>query len=176
MSRARKHLVTFPTWSREIEGWTRKQIKNWYFGPSEDHDDLMQEARILYWQLENIYPTVTDAPHLFALYRTAFKRRLIDKARKMKRRITDALPIAEVVELPESNMQNMGHLSMLLEELPSELKIILRALTTGRVRLKLDKPTKKLRHRENHNMRLKRKFALDMADPVGELKAYFANS
>ena len=174
----RKQLVMFSAWSKEIEGWTTKQIAQnlWRFDSSEDHDDVMQEARILFLKIERKYPAVTEPSHLFALYRTAISRMFIDKARARRRRIADKVSIDDVVELPESPLQNYGHLSILLEDLSEELKTVLRALTTGRVRLKLDKPTKKLRRRENHNMRLRRKFALTTADPVGELRAYFVNS
>lgn len=68
---------------------------------------------------------------------------------------------------------NAGQINLLLEEMPDELKIVLGALTTGRVRLKLDRPTTSTRHRENYNMRLRRRFNLSMDNPVGELRDYF---
>lgn len=139
-----------------------------------EHDDLMQEALIKFFKLKTKYPDVEKATHFNALYRTSINNMIIDKARERRKRLADTR-LDEVLEehLPESNLQNYGAASIILQEMPSELKAVVHLLTSGRVRLKLDRPTKKLKSRENHNARLKRQ--LGLTDAVGTLKAYLTS-
>jgi hypothetical protein len=178
-NRKRLRPVPFPVWNIDIEKWTAKKVREnlWRFDPINDFADVMQEARILFWKLEKTYPSVIDAPLFFALYRTSLSRMFIDKARSRALKIQATACIHDLSEeaQPESNLQNYGLLGLIVEELPPELKTVLRVLTSGRVRLKLDKPTKKVRFRENHNMRLKRRYGL-AGNPVSELKNHFNNS
>ena len=141
-------------------------------------EDVMQQARILFWELGLKYPVVNDPNHFFALYKTSLLRRFTDKARARTRSPIDhATSVDSDQEKHWGYAANAGHINMLLKEMPDELKIVLGALTTGRIRLKLDRPptTSTPRYRENHNMRLKRRFALTLADPVGELRNYFTS-
>lgn len=177
-SRRRAVLSWIPEWSTKIEAWTSYQVsKNiWRFDRIEDHEDLMQQARILFWQLSERYPNITEPAHFFALYKTSLLRRFIDKARARQKSLidqnVDAADVAEKLEV-EGNLPNCGTLAKVLEEMPDELKSILRALTTGRVRRTLDRPPSiAKRYRENHNMRLKRQLNLTSEDPVGDLKNY----
>lgn len=178
-SRKRALLSWRPTWTSQIEGWAAKQIKAnmWRFDRAEDFDDLMQDARLLFFVLGKKYPIVNEQAHFFALFRTSLSRMFIDKSRIKQKSVIDQNTCAdEIVEdLQLHGTPNYGFVNLLLDEMPDELKIVLRGLTTGRVRLKLDRPAKKLRHRENHNMRLKRRFSLTSEDPVGDLRNYFVN-
>lgn len=180
-SRKRVAISWRPEWTPKIETWTAWQIKQnmWRFDRIEEPKDVMQEAKLLFWTLQKKYPVVNQAAHFFALYKTSLYRTFHDKARLMQRSIIDQDKNAEDVAIEmqvEGNLPNCGQLNLLLEEMPDELKLVLRALTTGRVRLKLDRPTKVSRPRENHNMRLKRRFAVASTDPVGDLRGYFANT
>lgn len=179
-SRNRILLSWHPTWTIKIEAWAAKQIKSnmWRFDRSEDFDDIMQDARMLFFILGKKYPIVNEQAHFFALFRTSLSRMFIDKSRLKQKSIIDQNVNADEVteELQLHGTPNFGFVNLLLEEMPDELKTVLRGLTSGRGRLKLDKPTKKLRCRENHNMRLKRRFKLESTDPVGDLRGYFANT
>lgn len=176
--RKRATIAWKPEWTPKIEKWTTYHISRniWRFDRIDGTDDLLQQARILFWELSLKYPSVNEPNHFFALYKTSLLRRFTDKARARSRSIieqnvsTDSSP--EVLEARAGHAINAGQISLLLEEMPDELKTVLAALTTGRLRLKLDRPTTSIRHRENHNMRLKRCFKLTMADPVGELRNY----
>lgn len=161
--------------SPELKRWTASKIRSnlWRFDPMHDFDDIMQEALIKYYKLKERYQVDSPA-HFATLYRTSISRMIIDKARERRKRLADTY-LEDVTEemLPESNLQNLGLTSIILQEMPSELKAAVHLLTSGRVRLKLDKPTKKLRFRENHNMRLQRR--LGLANAVGTLKAYLTS-
>jgi len=177
-SRIRKRVKEVHFWNKEIELWTSAQIRRnlWRFDKIYEFEDVMQEARILFFKIQKKYSHITEPAHFYTLFRTSLKRMIIDKARKRRRSIVyDPATSAEEI-FAGMTEYNSGHLALILEELPSELKIVLRALTTGRLRLKLDRPTKKLRHRENANMRLRRKYNLSTEDPIGELKAYLSNT
>jgi len=175
MTSKRLELVSYPTWTKDIEKWTLNEIRlnKWRFDASEDTEDLLQDCRILFFKLERTYPTVVEAPHFFTLYKTSIKRMFIDKARKQRRRITDCAPIDDLTENQLPQYEGAGHLGIILNELPDELKLALRLLTAKRVRLKLH-GSKKYRHRENLNMRLKRN-GVNLEDPVGTLRTYLAN-
>jgi hypothetical protein len=144
-----------PEWTPEIEKWTKAQIRanRWRFDRLDEDEDVMQEARLLFHLLQQTYPVATDAPHFFSLYRTSLFRKFHDKSRKKLRTIQDKT-VAEPVDRPCHD--NCAALAILLDELPDELKLAAKFLTTGRVRLKLDKPARKLRQREGLNARLKR--------------------
>jgi len=176
-SNQRLELVSYPSWSREIEKWSLNQIRKniWRFDTSEDEDDLLQDARILFFKLERKYPTVTDAPHFFTLYKTSLKRMFIDKARGQRRKLRDVVPLDEMHENALPQVTSSPLLGIILEELPEELKLALRDLTSGRVRLKLNMPRRKCRSvRENFNMRLKRR-GITLHNPTSALKAHLAN-
>lgn len=176
----RAQLSWHPVWSEQIEIWTSKQIRKnlWRFDRMEEYRDVMQDAKVLFFTLEKKYPIVNDMRHFFALYRTSLNRMFTDKARLKQRSVIDPnVFLDEIIDvLHLEGTPNYGHLALLLDELPDELKTVLRALTTGRVRLKVDRPTRTMHQRENYNMRLKRHFSLSMSDPVGELRNYFATA
>lgn len=183
MQKSRKRAVSNwqPTWSLQIENWTAKQIhKNlWRYDCLNEFQDLMQEARLLFFVLSKKYPIVNEASHFFALYRTSLTNMFTDKARVMQKSVIDKNANAEEIaeEFNLEGIPNYGLVNLLVDELPDELKIVLRALTSGRVRLKVDRPpARSFRCRENHNMRLKRRFSLSMDDPVGALKAHFSTT
>jgi hypothetical protein len=176
-SRKRATLTWRPEWNTQVEKWTKYQIdKNiWRFDNIEGFDDLLQQARILFWELSLKYPAADGPSHFFALYKTSLLRRFTDKARARQKSIIDQNAVVDNEGL-DSRLGytiNAGQINLLLEEMPDELKTVLGALTSGRVRLKLDRPTTSTRYRENHNMRLKRRLALSMANPVGDLRNYF---
>lgn len=178
-SRYRSKPVWQPTWTPKIESWTAGKIKEntWRFDALHDFDDVMQEARILFWKLEKMYPIVNEPSHFFALYKTSLLRSFTDRSRLKQKSPIDQEVVAEEIALnTESPFQNYGYLNLLLHEMPDELKTVLGALTSGRIRLKLDRPTIAKRHRENHNMRLRRRISMETIDPVGDLRAYFFNS
>ena len=176
----RSQLAWHPIWSKQVEIWTSKQVRKnlWRFDRIEEFSDIMQDARVLFFTLEKKYPIVNDMRHFFALYRTSLSRMFIDKARLKEKSVIDQnIFLDEIIDtLQLEGIPNYGHLALLLDELPDELKTVLQALTTGRVRLKVDRPTRTMHQRENYNMRLKRRFSLSMSDPVGELRNYFATT
>lgn len=171
-----------PTWTKDIErcaaaqirAWMSDTVRKWNLDPAtEGFDDLLQEARILFYTLEKKYPVANNMAHFSALFKTSLARSLIDRDRTRKRKAKlPSVHIDDVVDDPQLvGMPNYGYFNVLLEEMPDELKLVLKDLTSGRVRLKVDRPTPPSRPRENFNMRLKRRFPqLTLDDPVGDLQ------
>ena len=177
MSKARiKAAWPQPIWTKEIKKWTATQIRLnlWRFDPALDSfDDVMQEAHILFLTLITKYPIASEAAHFFAIYKTSLARMFIDKARiRQQSGIDQTVNVDTVAEnLQLSGIPNYGYFNTLLDEMPDELKLVLKALTTERYRLKVDRPTTTAKPRENFNMRLKRRFpSMTLDDPVGDLK------
>ncbi len=168
-----------PEWTKAVEKWTAVQIREnlWRFDRIEGADDVMQQARILFWELSLRYPIVNNPNHFFALYKTSLLRRFVDKSRARTRSaIEQDVSVDDLtMETSMGHTINAGHVAMLLEEMPDELKLVLGSLTSGRIRLKLDRPTTSKRRRENHNMRLKRRLGIDLVDPVGTLREYLTS-
>lgn len=176
MTRKRVLPLWQPVWSAPIEAWTAKQAKQhkWRFDPADDFDDIMQECRLLFFKLGKKYPLCNER-HFFALYRTSLFRMFHDKARLRQRSVSMAdVTLDDLSESVESPTPNTGYINVILQEMPDELKSVLEALTTGRIRLKLDKPAG-FRRRETHNMRIKRLLRTALSDPAGDLKRYLVN-
>jgi hypothetical protein len=177
MSKARvKAAWPQPVWTKEIKKWTATQVRLnlWRFDPAIDSfDDVMQEAHILFLTLLKKYPIASEAAHFFTIYKTSLARMFIDKARLRQRSAIDQTVNAEAVieDLQLPGVSNYGYLNTLLDEMPDELKLVLRALTQGRYRLKVDRLTATSQPRENFNIRLKRQFpSMTLEDPAGDLK------
>jgi hypothetical protein len=162
-----------PAWNNKIEIWTINQVKKnmWRFDPVDEISDVMQEARLLFFKLTKKYPMVSKDYHFFYLYKTSLSRLFIDKSRK-KQKVVETDCLDEIGEIGVHGVPNYGYLNLLVEEMPDELKTVLRYLTTGRIRHKLDRPTQKPLPRENHNMRLRRQLPIAMVDPVGDLRRF----
>lgn len=181
-NRKRATIDWHPTWTIDIErcaaaqirAWMNNPVRKWNLDPAtEGFDDLLQEAKILFHALEKKYPVANNMAHFASLFKTSLARSLIDRDRIRKRKcLIPALDIDDIDEDPMlEGIPNYGYLNLLLEEMPSELKLVFRALTTGRVRLTVDGSTPPARPRENFNMRLKRRFPqLTLDDPAGDLQ------
>lgn len=182
--RQRVRMAWQPVWTSEIEKWTRYQLQIHLFNCSKSTtikdnaigiDDLLQEAKIVFLKLTKTYCIVANEAHFFCLYRTSLSRFLIDRVRAKHRRPSEYLVDDNPAQDRVGEVTNAGHLKILIEQMPDELKLVLKALTAGRIRLKLNRPTASLRTRENLNTRLRRQLALTSADPVGDLKRYLLN-
>jgi hypothetical protein len=158
-------------WNRKIEIWTLNQVKRnmWRFDPIDTYEDVMQEAKLLFYTLTKKYPIVIEIAIFFTLYKASLSNMFIDKTRKKSKSI-ETHELLEDVHL--HGIPNYGYMNLLVDELPDDLKLVLKHLTGGRIRRTLDRPTPKSIPRENHNMRLRRKLPIALIDPVGDLKRF----
>ena len=137
MKRVREELGWTPVWEGDIQNYAKSYIsKNaWKVDEVNSFDDLLQDAYLVFHKVKTAYPRVVEAPHFMALFKTALANSMIDKARYRQRKleimatqdadISEAmngqLPLAEVV----GEYSNDGHIRIVLEELPEEIKLIL---------------------------------------------------
>ena len=182
-ARKRVHPTWHPTWTPETERWSSALIRRWMNHPSrkwnldpaiDGFDDILQDAKILFFSLEAKYPVANNMGHFGSLFKTSLSRMLIDRDRAKCRKITTTLLIDDLVDDPQlQGIPNYGYFNILLEEMPHELKMVLKALTSGRVRLKVERTNPPARPRENLNMRLKRRLPeLSLSDPAGDLQRH----
>jgi DNA-directed RNA polymerase specialized sigma24 family protein len=147
----------------------------WRVDSIYDTDDLLQEARLLFYKLAEYYPRVIDPPHFMALYKRTLSNFFHDQSRLQQER-------CKTVSMDEAStaihnrigeMTNAGYALAMIESLPAELRSVLDFAATERVRLKIRKQTKRpLRERESLNNRLIKKLNLDLTDPSGDLRRF----
>jgi len=180
----RQRIVWRPEWNETFESWTKYFVSSnrWRREPYLDFDDLMQEARELFYKLAEYYPRIIDPPHFMSIYKRSIQNIYHDHAR-LRRHFMHNLELGLMAEEastpPEERIgevTNPGYMVTLLNELPNELQLVLTTLATGRYRLKLKKHGKSipLRERESLNKKLCRTLGLQTTtDPVGDLYRFF---
>ena len=78
-----------PRWEPEIRGWSFNYIQKnkWRYEHTNDIEDLMQDAYLMFLRVSDSYPRVVDAPHFMALFKTSLRNMLADKAREYERKL-----------------------------------------------------------------------------------------
>lgn len=183
LNRRRVRLVKHE-WSPAIQGWTVKYLRANYWRVDTtlyDFEDLLQEARMVYYKVVWKYPLVTEPKHMMALYKRSLSNYICDLSRYKQRKDNchqqlpvDALDLADA--LSEDNHE--GYLNLLLDEAPEELKLILEAFGDQSFLEELRKSTKRrtLEPRENLNQQLRRILKIEGSfDFVGTLKTLLSN-
>ena len=122
-----------PIYPGPIEGWTVNYCKQhfWRVERSMEWADLMQESYIVFLRCLAKYPDLETPQHFMALYKRAWCHELNDLAEKDTRlRVMvqesslnheDDGPAYEAT----GELQNDGHLAILLKEAPSEVLAVL---------------------------------------------------
>lgn len=131
----RKHRSYIPIFKGIIEGWTMNYLaaNYWRVEQSMERRDCLQEAWLVFAKIAERYPDV-EAPHFFALYRTAWTRRFDDLSTRDSRvrsheivrgRYADA--DREMTIGPEhiGELSNAGELLVALRQAPREVRMVL---------------------------------------------------
>src|SRR5581483_7732775 len=86
--RVRTPIVWEAEWEGPIQNWARKFIsKNlWRCDPTQDADDLLQEAYLTFHRVKATYPRVIEPAHFMALFKTAMNNQMHDRASAVKRK------------------------------------------------------------------------------------------
>lgn len=160
--RERVRLRWQPEWEGAIKGWTKKFIgeNKWRHDHTEDHDDLLQDAYLIFLKISDHYPRIIEPRHFMALYKTAIRNKTHDKARLLR---TRRKVVQEVVDdaltdyaLRIGEVTNAGYLNALLAEAPEELRLALALIESSPEKLREVTPI-----RENLNMKLRRLLGVD---------------
>lgn len=134
----RVHLKFVPQFQGAVHGHAVNMIRRFYPALQRHHtfEDLLQEAWVVFLKCQRKYGgDVTNAAWFMSLYSTSLNHKLIRLVEFTKRyNCVDA----EGIE-PVSDTENMGFLSVMLQELPQDIKELLRAMclpTTDHHRLR----------------------------------------
>ena len=175
--RVRARLAFTPIWEGVIRGWAKKFIsKNrWRCDSIHNFDDLLNDAYLTFIRVAERYPRVMDPPHFMALYKTAMRNEMHDRARYVQRkRPVHAELSDDVSDLFDDRMgevTNGGHFNLLMAEAPPEVRLALTLLSEQPEALR--DPAKRPKNRENLNMRLRRILGIEF-DFVGAFKTLLA--
>ena len=116
-----------PRWHGPIEGYAVNSIRRYWpqFAPYMEFDDALQDAALCFLQLKRKYVGKVDDPKwFFALFRTAWDRRLITMVHKLPRYSY----LEDLGQLEDPLCYCDGLLAAKLSEIPSELSEVLSLL------------------------------------------------
>lgn len=116
-----------------VEGYVVNYIKRegWKVAASQTHDDLTQDAYLVYMKVCAKYPDVREAPHLMALFKTAWFRHFTDLANAdTKNRVLTHFRDAGEDDAgdafePAGDSDNDGALGVALRQAPAEVAAVL---------------------------------------------------
>ena len=177
--RVREHIVWTATWGREFEGYAANfyMANKWRCDHIHSLPDLMQDAYLIFLNVKLTYPKVIEPKNFMALYKRALANNMHDKAAYKKRKnAVDVHLSADVADFFTGRigeLTNAGYLAALIDELPDELKLVLKTLNDG---LPPEKPEPKrygIQPREGLSMQLRRLLHLPInSDPLAIIKLH----
>lgn len=122
-----------PRFEGPIQGWTVNYCRKhaWKTEGSQQWDDLMQEAYLVFLRCVERYPDVEEAPHFMALYKRAWANEMTDLANKdtaLRQEVPFPTTIVDgdVIELEVMGEHyHDGNLATLLRQAPKEVLMVL---------------------------------------------------
>lgn len=157
--RVRSSLVYSPQWDGGISGWAANFIRNnrWRCDSIHDFDDLMNDAYLCFIKVCQYYPRIMEPRHFMALFKTALRNSMHDKARYMKhkRLMHEETPedVSDLYAGRIGELTNQGYLLTLLNGAPQEIRAGLRVIDSDAEAVRINSVTGK---RENLNARIGR--------------------
>lgn len=124
----RVRLLYRPHFAGSIQGHAINQCRSFYPKLHSQHefDDLLQEANIIFLKCQRRYSTTPGMND--AWFMSLFSRALTNKLIRMSTLVARYNYADSKVE-PVSDTENAGMLSIMLQELPHDMKELLRAMT-----------------------------------------------
>ncbi len=122
-----------PQFKGPIEGWTVNYCRKnaWKTQGSQQWEDLMQQAYLVFLRCVNQYPDVHEAKHFMSLYQRAWTNEMTDMANKdtaLRREVPYPTTIIDgdtvEVELVGEHRHD-GELATLLRQAPEEVLMVL---------------------------------------------------
>lgn len=189
MSKIRKRVLSSrkytPQWKGFIEGFVVNFLnKNcWRVAPHMEYQDCMQEAQYTFLRLKNKYGNLDRPQHFMALFRTTWTHEFDDLATlaaKYRLEISESQmedDYDSVVTTLHGDSDNDGVLAIMIEQAPSEVKLVLQLFITAPVEV-LDMFSaawkKRGKHKEYGNNHLNEILGLEpKTDIVGLVHNYF---
>jgi hypothetical protein len=139
-NKLRKRVVTKhsfnPKWEGFIEGYVVNFLKKNFWRVSEymEYQDCLQEAHCVFLRLKRKYGNMDSPRHFMALYKVSWINEFNDlstSANKYKTRY--CLLEENEEEIDQVEQDNDGRLSIMMEQAPSDVKIVLQLMLTAPV-------------------------------------------
>lgn len=146
---SKRHVrIWKPRWDPEIKGWSFNYIRKnkWRYEHTNDYEDLMQDAYLVFLKVCEAYPRVIDPPHFMSLYKTSLRNALSDKAREYERKLglidegVSFDPLDPSSQKSAGEVYGEGPLLALLNSGPPELKLLVNLLKDDTSLEELRKP------------------------------------
>lgn len=173
----RKRIKWTPEWNEDSAKWSAKFIRKnkWRLDPTLSHEDLMQDAVVIFYYVAASYPRVVNPAKFMALFKRAMVNKTHDRSlygtRKRAAEIVLEKDVSEYFHGSIGELSNEGYLAALLSEAPVEVQLALAGLANGvAAEPKTTKKRKPLQPRENLSMRLSRLLGLSGMDTMKYLK------
>lgn len=122
--------------SGAIEGYVVNTLAKeyWKVQRSMEWEDVMQEAKLVFWQVTTHYPDVEDK-HLMALFKTSWQRRFTDLATKdtNSRHVLTESSLTSDDDSPcridsVGDSDTNGMLELMVQQAPNEVRMVLNLL------------------------------------------------
>lgn len=176
-----------PEFKGPIEGYVVNSLtKNmWRVMRNHTREDMMQEAYIVFMRCAGKYPIIDTPQHFMALFKRAWTNHITDlsvKESAHKATFADQPPPRDEDFLPAEpvgDLDNMGYLSLMVEQAPREVLMVLNLFLNAPQEL-LELATKAWatqgRRKPDGNAMLNRMLGLPAdADPIGKVHDHFRN-
>lgn len=183
--RVRENLGWVPSWDETFRGYAINFIKknSWRCEHIHDFDDLLQDAYLTFRRVKAAYPEITEPKHFMALYKAALNNEIIDRARFKRNKSQSEVvlddDLLQFISDSVGSYSNEGYLRALLDEMPPETKLFLKAMNDDKTLKLIRKKHRRSRlarmldlpKRENFNATLRRVLKLPQGtDLLGPLR------
>lgn len=193
MSQGKRERLSFrPEFDPVISGWAVNHLRTnyWRVAGHYEFEDMIQEAWLVFATCRDSYPHVNEARHFTSLFKTAFRNRIHDLSYGCSNEKgvvadegDDGLCYEEVLANIVGNTPNAGFATVLLNEIPKELKTLLNAMCDEAMRGVFHTPMERfdtgngLSRRQTTNQYWcgLLGFDSDRVDLVGMLLSYFGS-
>jgi len=127
-----------PLWKGFIEGFITNFLKKnyWRVESYMTYEDCIQEAQVTFYRLKNKYGNLDHPSHFMALYRTAWTNDFNDYAAlatKHRNEVSSEMSEEAKDKQVIGELANDGELSVMIEQAPSDIKLVLQLLLTAPV-------------------------------------------
>lgn len=124
-----------PVFAGPIEGWTVRWSSQhlWRVAEAMEWDDVMQEAYLVFLRCSNKYPVLDTPQHFMALYKRAWVNHFNDLSTEVSRNRAASLSLdddgeSQGIQEPAGDLDTNGHLRIMIEEAPKEVRMVLSLL------------------------------------------------
>jgi hypothetical protein len=141
MPRLRTRIITArsynPQWDGFIEGYVTNYLHQNYWRVQHymEYEDVVQEARVVFYRVKNKYGKLEHPKHFMALFKTSWVREFTDLANAATKVSEASYEMGnteqdEFMDVLCGDLENDGMLSIMMQQAPEEVKKVLKLFLT----------------------------------------------